>query len=76
MELQNEQVTPEDKPITKVAEEHTLKKLNRVNSAVELGEIGGADVNLTVRKSISKISEVFVSPYSEVRKSYRKVQKR
>ena len=56
MELQNEQVTPEEKPITKVAEEHTLKKLNRVNSAVELGEIGGADVNLTVRKSISKIS--------------------
>jgi hypothetical protein len=34
IELHNEQVTPEDKPITKLLEEHTLKKLNKVSSAV------------------------------------------
>jgi hypothetical protein len=33
MEIQNEQVTPEDKPITKLSEEHTLKKLNKLSSA-------------------------------------------
>jgi hypothetical protein len=69
-------LTPEDNPISKVEEEATCKKLAKLPSAISLSEPISQDLGATVKKPIARLPEMMASPYSEIRKSYRKIHRK
>lgn len=48
----------------------------KLPSALSLSDHGSYDLTATVKKPIVKINENINSPYSEIRKSYRKIHKK
>jgi hypothetical protein len=73
--VQLDQFTPEDYLVNKTEDQDTSKKISKSTSAQDCSEAQLLDLVCTVKKPI-RACDSFTSPYSEMRKSYRKLHKR
>jgi hypothetical protein len=75
MDLQADPLTFDDHTLSKTINDGFLRGIPKACSAFELGETLPLDGHVSFRKATSKPCEL-QSPYSDVRKSYRKHHRR
>ena len=75
-DLPLEQLTPEEHRISKLEDQDTSKKFSKATSAQDCSDLAPTDLHPTLKKHPLRPSEAMASPYTEFRKSYRKLHKR